>query len=461
MAPRVRVASRALRRGRRLRARTSMPPPMPEPADSQDADAEDDEPILKSNYSRPPAPVFGGAANEGATLAELARQARGETTPGDNADVDWDDDDEHDEDLDEEHDDAHDGTASAVTDSAVTDSAVTDSAVTDSAMAAGEPLEEAAQFSGKGLLGADTASAQVLTESATSTPRAGSNAPPAKGIALDAGDPTLESPKMTRDELVSASGDAEPASSKADDAAAPDSAAPDSAAPGSAAPGSAAPGSAAPDSEAPESDLAPSSEQALSDSKLRRLDRALAAGMNPRVEVMRDSSATRRGPAPLTKEELERRNAMRRYVTIGLGAAALIALALIIKSALSEDTKPAPTWANTAAMVPEPSATTKKPAAPEPEPIDTLTQNLEAMTVDDLTTATVDLLNDRDFETAEKAARLLVKKTPNSAFGYRCLGASLQDQGRLSEAKEVYSQCVQNATEGHVDECGALGGRAE
>ena len=68
------------------------------------------------------------------------------------------------------------------------------------------------------------------------------------------------------------------------------------------------------------------------------------------------------------------------------------------------------------------------------------------------------LLTERKFKEAEIWANKLIELRPKDAFGYRCLGAALQDLGRAAEAKRVYSDCVARATVGDVLECARLGG---
>ena len=59
---------------------------------------------------------------------------------------------------------------------------------------------------------------------------------------------------------------------------------------------------------------------------------------------------------------------------------------------------------------------------------------------------------------SEAIAHRLIELRPQDATGYRCLGASLQDQLRLKDAKRAYSDCVTHASKGDVAECAQLGG---
>jgi cytochrome c-type biogenesis protein CcmH/NrfG len=71
----------------------------------------------------------------------------------------------------------------------------------------------------------------------------------------------------------------------------------------------------------------------------------------------------------------------------------------------------------------------------------------------------VQLLIRREPARAAEWAQALIAAEPDDAFGYLCLGAALQDQGRWGEAHQAYAQCVHQAKRGDVTECGALGGR--
>ena len=206
----------------------------------------------------------------------------------------------------------------------------------------------------------------------------------------------------------------------------------------------------------------------LSDSKLRRLDRALAADARAHNPAMPDSYGT---PAAVRGElsaaDRARQGSFRRYVVASVGVAALIALIFIIKGAVSEPpVRATKQTASTAARAVKKAtaspSTTAKATVDTPRDVEPVNQaSFEHLSDDELTQRTLDLLNDRDFEAAEQAARALVDRHPQDAFGYRCLGAALQDQLRATEAREVYSQCVQTATFGDVYECGALGGRGK
>jgi hypothetical protein len=70
----------------------------------------------------------------------------------------------------------------------------------------------------------------------------------------------------------------------------------------------------------------------------------------------------------------------------------------------------------------------------------------------------VELHSRRQLKESEALARTLISLRPTDATGYRCLGAALQDQGRMREARATYSDCVSNASEGDVAECAQLGG---
>ena len=84
---------------------------------------------------------------------------------------------------------------------------------------------------------------------------------------------------------------------------------------------------------------------------------------------------------------------------------------------------------------------------------------LAESTYEELADETVRLLNEREFDQAAAKARQLVAVAPTKAYGYRCLGSALQDQGDYAGARDAYRQCVAQATEGDVYECSALIGR--
>jgi len=105
----------------------------------------------------------------------------------------------------------------------------------------------------------------------------------------------------------------------------------------------------------------------------------------------------------------------------------------------------------------EPTTATEPPESGNLEEDDDQPSSITDIKV--VTAKTLDLLNEKDYEQAEKWARRLIELNPESAFGYRCLGSALQDQGKIVEARGVYSMCVANATKGAVQECSQLGGR--
>lgn len=111
------------------------------------------------------------------------------------------------------------------------------------------------------------------------------------------------------------------------------------------------------------------------------------------------------------------------------------------------------------AVAPVP-ARTAEPTGSAPPPMDTsATEPDDAVAVyDDVRRETLRLLNERKLKEAEASARKLIELRPDDALGYRCLGSTLQDQGRVDEAKAVYSDCVTDATKGDVLECSQLGG---
>ncbi len=56
-------------------------------------------------------------------------------------------------------------------------------------------------------------------------------------------------------------------------------------------------------------------------------------------------------------------------------------------------------------------------------------------------------------------AQAFVDAEPDHALSYLCMGAALQDLGRVKEARKAYDACVRNAKHGDATECYDLGGR--
>jgi Flp pilus assembly protein TadD len=76
-----------------------------------------------------------------------------------------------------------------------------------------------------------------------------------------------------------------------------------------------------------------------------------------------------------------------------------------------------------------------------------------------LRSETLALLNAGKSAEAVDAARVYVTVDSENAFSHLCLGAALQDLGRMKEARAAYSVCVKQAKRGAIWECRALGGR--
>jgi len=76
-----------------------------------------------------------------------------------------------------------------------------------------------------------------------------------------------------------------------------------------------------------------------------------------------------------------------------------------------------------------------------------------------LRSETLALLNAGKPAEAVDAARVYVTVDSENAFSHLCLGAALQDLGRMKEARAAYSVCVNQAKRGAIWECRALGGR--
>ena len=172
-------------------------------------------------------------------------------------------------------------------------------------------------------------------------------------------------------------------------------------------------------------------------------------------------------PELLTPEQSSRRAKLRRGVGIGVMAAALLTVGIATKAAVTEQA-PHVQRHHAAAMAATELPKLEAPAAPVAEqpsepsaPAASDSEGESGAEADDpaaLGKEAVRLLNQRKPELAAEVARKLIALQPDNAYGYRCLGAALQDMGKYPEARQVYSACVTTAVEGDVQECGALGG---
>ncbi|MEQ9322902.1 MAG: hypothetical protein RIF41_27300, partial [Polyangiaceae bacterium] len=208
-------------------------------------------------------------------------------------------------------------------------------------------------------------------------------------------------------------------------------------------------------------DAAPSPSSPIADVKVRYRDED--ASLAPVVDDLALEEEADLVPFDAAAER--RRDGFRRGVAGVLAAIVLGTVALITVSALrggddaaqAAPPAPAPVEAPPPAAELPPGDGEAAVAAPEPEaeaPVDDpIDGDYEA-----LSTQTLELLNDREFDRARELAERLVALEPDNAFGYRCLGSALQDMGKIEEARDVYSQCVSKATKGEVTECRALGG---
>lgn len=191
----------------------------------------------------------------------------------------------------------------------------------------------------------------------------------------------------------------------------------------------------------------------------------------PVVEDLEDPLSESSEPS-LPPELLARRAGLRKVVgAIVAGAAALAVVAVIVGAVANRDRRvaeaaPAERFGSPdhavlavppAKAAPVSSESDRGPLAdqsPSPMP-----GAVHAGTPAELRTQALESLQARDLPAAAAVARELIVTEPEHAFGYRCLGAALQDQGRWSEALDVYSSCAKVAKRGEVGECVALGGR--
>jgi tetratricopeptide (TPR) repeat protein len=190
------------------------------------------------------------------------------------------------------------------------------------------------------------------------------------------------------------------------------------------------------------------------------------------VEDLEESEASEPPPSP---ELLARRSGLRKLVgatVAGVAALAVVALAIGAFGGGNEPVAveavpvagPGELAAHGAAS-PRPDgalAVESTPRKDSPAAEASPTAGIGAAPAEDpseLRTEAVQLLQSRKLAEAAQVARKLIAAEPDHAFGYRCLGAALQDQGKWSEALEIYGACAKHAQRGEVGECVALGGR--
>jgi len=194
----------------------------------------------------------------------------------------------------------------------------------------------------------------------------------------------------------------------------------------------------------------------------------------PVVEDL-DSAESEPSEPPLSPELLARRSGLRKLVGAAVAGVAALAVVAVAIGAFGGGTDPV---ALKAAPVEGPSevvghgvasprfdgalaAAPAKPAARSAADQASIASTGAAPVEDpsDLRAEAVQLLQSRKLAEAAQVARTLIAAEPDHAFGYRCLGAALQDQGKWSEALEIYGSCAKHAQRGEVGECVALGGR--
>lgn len=218
----------------------------------------------------------------------------------------------------------------------------------------------------------------------------------------------------------------------------------------------------------PEDDEPPISAQASSadgepaaDGKFFRQSEATLAPVVDEVDPLSEGPLE---PTLLSPAEASRRRTLRRVVGVGVIAAGLLTLGLVAKSAMTDEQPAAGERSAPAAEVATEAEPEAAPAKVEPkvEAAAVAPSAAVGATVpedyDEVEKQTLELLNDRKFEAAIPFAEKLIQLKPESAFGYRCLGSALQDLGRQADAQKIYSDCATNATKGEVLECTALGG---
>jgi hypothetical protein len=191
-----------------------------------------------------------------------------------------------------------------------------------------------------------------------------------------------------------------------------------------------------------------------------------AAARESYPPVVEDLPPTERPEAVLlTASQARRRATLRRVVAGAVGAVAMVALGLGAKAVVSGAPAVAERHQATAATIvaneapPAVQARQARVAAAAVVTSEPAAEPSVDISYDELAEQTVQLLNERQFDEAATKARQLVAQAPTKAYGYRCLGSALQDLGDDAAARDVYRQCVDQATQGEVFECSALIGR--
>ncbi len=106
--------------------------------------------------------------------------------------------------------------------------------------------------------------------------------------------------------------------------------------------------------------------------------------------------------------------------------------------------------AATPTVAPRPAADENKPeASPAPAVPDGVEPKAEALR----------LLNLGKMKEVVPMAQAAIAANPTDAISYLYLGSALQELGKQKDAIAVYSDCVRDATKGHVWECRAMGGK--
>ncbi|MBI4701704.1 MAG: hypothetical protein HY744_11195 [Deltaproteobacteria bacterium] len=178
-------------------------------------------------------------------------------------------------------------------------------------------------------------------------------------------------------------------------------------------------------------------------------------------------------PDEPTPELLARRARLRKAVGGAVGVLALGLVAMLgqgpiartVAAATARHHAPVPALAAAGALVtpvPAPSPTPSAGHQPGTKAVaPAVAAQVASPGQQDVRLETVRLLSHRELDQAAASARKLIAADPADAFGYLCLGAALQDQGKVAQAREIYVACHRRTTRGNRAECGALlnGGR--
>lgn len=202
----------------------------------------------------------------------------------------------------------------------------------------------------------------------------------------------------------------------------------------------------------------------------RGLEGARASSLPPAAPDVAAAGDPRDSVEPHLLDDVLRLRPPRRRSTLkAVGAAFLVAFAVVGTSAAVQQTRTAGSQsalmqhdvlrevviAGELGASPSDATSSPLPAA-SPSP---LASDVPVLDASELRKETLALLSAGLPREALPFARTYVDAAPREAMSYLFLGATLQELGRANEAREVYNDCVKLADIGDASECYALGGR--